>query len=107
MSLGERSRTVQLDSSPEAAVIVEAIRGTLTGNRESLERLFEASVSGSAQQWSLELVPKGPAPARPGRLGARQRPRADGARGPGAARRRRPFDDDDRAAARRGVMSAW
>ena len=58
MSLGERSRTMQLDSAPEAAVIVEAIRGTLTGNRESLERLFEASVSGSAQQWSLELVPR-------------------------------------------------
>jgi outer membrane lipoprotein-sorting protein len=58
MRLGERSRTMQLDSAPEAAVVVEAIRGTLTGNRESLERLFEASVSGSAQQWSLELVPK-------------------------------------------------
>ena len=58
MSLGERSRTVQLDSTPEAAVIVEAIRGTLTGNRESLERLFEARVSGTAEQWSLELVPK-------------------------------------------------
>ena len=58
MSLGERSRTMQLDSAPEAAVIVEAIRGTLTGNRESLERLFDATVSGSAQQWSLELVPR-------------------------------------------------
>ena len=33
MSLGSRSRTVPLDSVPEAAVIVEAIRGTLTGNR--------------------------------------------------------------------------
>ncbi|HEY5321262.1 MAG TPA: outer membrane lipoprotein carrier protein LolA, partial [Caldimonas sp.] len=33
MSLGERSRTLQLDSAPEAAVIVEAVRGTLTGNR--------------------------------------------------------------------------
>ena len=58
MSLGERSRTVQLDSAPEAAVIVEAVRGTLTGNRESLERLFDASVSGSAERWSLELVPR-------------------------------------------------
>lgn len=58
MSLGERSRTMQLDASPEAAVIVEAIRGTLTGNRESLERLFEATVSGSAEQWSLDLVPR-------------------------------------------------
>ena len=58
MSLGERSRTMQLDASPEAAVLVEAIRGTLTGNRASLERLFETTVSGSAEQWSLDLVPK-------------------------------------------------
>jgi outer membrane lipoprotein-sorting protein len=58
MSLGERSRTMQLDASPEAAVIVEAVRGTLTGNRAALERLFEASVSGSAEHWTLELVPR-------------------------------------------------
>jgi outer membrane lipoprotein-sorting protein len=58
MSLGERSRTMQLDASPEAAVIVEAIRGTLTGNRAALERLFETKVSGDAQQWTLELVPR-------------------------------------------------
>jgi outer membrane lipoprotein-sorting protein len=58
MSLGERSRTMQLDASPEAAVIVEAVRGTLTGNRAALERLFEAAVSGSAERWTLELVPR-------------------------------------------------
>jgi hypothetical protein len=58
MSLGERSRTLQLDASPEAAVIVEAIRGTLTGNRAELESLFEAKVSGAADEWSLELVPR-------------------------------------------------
>ncbi|HEX4234310.1 MAG TPA: LolA-related protein [Caldimonas sp.] len=58
MSLGERSRTMQLDASPESAVIVEAIRGTLTGNRAALERLFEARLSGDVRQWSLELVPR-------------------------------------------------
>jgi outer membrane lipoprotein-sorting protein len=58
MSLGERSRTMQLDASPEAAVVVEAIRGTLTGNRATLERLFETTVSGDAGRWSLELVPR-------------------------------------------------
>ena len=58
MSIGERSRTMALDASPEASVIVEALRGTLTGNRETLERLFEATVSGSAERWSLELVPR-------------------------------------------------
>lgn len=58
LTLGERTRTLQLDASPEAAVIVEAIRGTLTGNRAELERLFEAKVSGDADEWSLELVPR-------------------------------------------------
>ncbi|HZW73776.1 MAG TPA: outer membrane lipoprotein carrier protein LolA [Caldimonas sp.] len=58
MSIGERSRTLQLDASPEAAVIVEAIRGTLTGNRAALERLFETRVVGDAGAWTLELVPR-------------------------------------------------
>jgi hypothetical protein len=60
MSLGARSRTVPLDSVPEAAVIVEAIRGTLTGNRDAIERNFSASVTGSAPGWSLQLVPRVP-----------------------------------------------
>ena len=58
MAQGGRSRTLSLDAVPEAAVIFEAIRGTLTGNREALEQHFKASVSGSAQRWSLELVPR-------------------------------------------------
>ena len=57
LSSGSRSRTVPLDSVPEAAVVVEAIRGTLTGNRELLERHFGATVSGTPQRWMLELVP--------------------------------------------------
>jgi len=58
MTLGERSRTMQLDASPEAAVIVEAVRGTLTGNRATLDRLFETTVSGDASAWTLKLVPR-------------------------------------------------
>jgi hypothetical protein len=49
---------MQLDASPEAGVIVEAIRGTLTGNRAALERHFETTVAGSAERWSLDLVPR-------------------------------------------------
>jgi outer membrane lipoprotein-sorting protein len=60
MSLGSRSRTVPLDSVPEASVIVEAIRGTLTGNREVLDRNFTANVSGNAARWTLELLPRAP-----------------------------------------------
>ena len=57
LSQGERTRTMALDSAPEAAVIVEAIRGTLTGNGEALKRNFATTVTGNAQLWFLELVP--------------------------------------------------
>lgn len=60
MSQGSRTRSMPLDALPEAAVILEAIRGTLTGNRDALERHFSASVSGDAQRWSLELLPRDP-----------------------------------------------
>ena len=58
MSQGSRSRTVALDAVPEAAVIMEAIRGTLTGNRVGLEKNFSTTVSGNAQRWVLDLVPR-------------------------------------------------
>ena len=60
MSLGARTRTVPLDSVPEAAVIMEAIRGTLTGNRDAIERNFTPSVVGTPQRWTLELKPREP-----------------------------------------------
>jgi hypothetical protein len=60
MSRGNRTQTVLLDSVPEAVVIVEAIRGTLTGNRATLERHFDTSLQGSADQWQLDLVPRDP-----------------------------------------------
>ena len=60
MSLGARTRTVPLDSVPEAAVIMEAIRGTLTGNRDAIERNFTPSVTGTPQRWALELKPREP-----------------------------------------------
>ncbi|HEY9023437.1 MAG TPA: LolA-related protein [Burkholderiaceae bacterium] len=58
MSRGSNTRSVALDSVPEAAVVIEAIRGTLTGNRDALQRVFDASVAGSAERWTLDLVPR-------------------------------------------------
>jgi nitrogen-specific signal transduction histidine kinase len=60
LSLGARSRTVALDATPEAAVIVQAIRGTLTGNQAALEEHFTPSVSGTAARWTLNLLPRAP-----------------------------------------------
>jgi outer membrane lipoprotein-sorting protein len=58
MNLDNRTRTIPLDSVPEASMVMEAIRGTLTGDRETLERNFSTSVSGTAQHWAMELVPR-------------------------------------------------
>jgi outer membrane lipoprotein-sorting protein len=58
ISQGTRKSSVALDSAPEAAVIIEAIRGTLTGNREILDRYFSSQLSGGAERWTLELVPR-------------------------------------------------
>jgi outer membrane lipoprotein-sorting protein len=58
LNQGGRTRTMALDSTPDAAVIVEALRGTLTGNRESLEKYFTTRLTGNAQLWLLELVPR-------------------------------------------------
>jgi outer membrane lipoprotein-sorting protein len=58
MSQGDRSRTVALDATPEAQVMIEAIRGTLTGNRPLLERHFETRLDGTPERWDLALVPR-------------------------------------------------
>ncbi|WP_236589016.1 outer membrane lipoprotein carrier protein LolA [Ramlibacter aurantiacus] len=58
LTQGGRTRTMALDATPEALVMVEAIRGTLTGRRDVLEKHFEVRLSGDAALWQLELVPR-------------------------------------------------
>jgi hypothetical protein len=57
LSRAGRSRTLALDSSPEAVVAVEAVRGTLTGNAQALQRHFRTKLSGDIERWTLELQP--------------------------------------------------
>jgi outer membrane lipoprotein-sorting protein len=52
-----RSRSLVLDAAPEMEAIVESVRGTLTGNAQSLQQHFKVSVSGTLEQWTLELLP--------------------------------------------------
>lgn len=54
---GERVRRVALDSVPELAAMVAAMRGTLSGDASALRRHFEPTVQGSAARWTLTLVP--------------------------------------------------
>ncbi|HEX6019189.1 MAG TPA: LolA-related protein [Burkholderiaceae bacterium] len=54
---GERVRRLPLDSLPELAAMVAALRGTLTGDGTALRRYFKTTVQGSAARWTLTLVP--------------------------------------------------
>ena len=58
LTQGGRTRVIALDATPQAAVVVDAIRGTLSGNRELLERTFKVAVTGTSHAWRLELVPR-------------------------------------------------
>ena len=55
---GGRSRQMALDAVPEVGALIEAVRGTLTGNAATLEKHFKVKVEGSAVQWTLTLVPR-------------------------------------------------
>ena len=57
MKRGGRSRSLALDAVPEMAAIVEAVRGTVTGNAASLQRFFRPALGGDAEQWVLDLTP--------------------------------------------------
>lgn len=57
MKRGGRTRIVTLDAVPEAAALVEAVRGTLTGNGAALQRLFRTELGGNADNWVLDLTP--------------------------------------------------
>lgn len=57
LTRGGKSRQFTLDAAPEAVAIVEAVRGTLTGNAASLQRHFRTRLTGEAGQWSLLLEP--------------------------------------------------
>jgi outer membrane lipoprotein-sorting protein len=55
---GERVRRLALDSVPELAAMVEAMRGTLAGDGAALQRYFKPTVQGAAARWTLKLVPR-------------------------------------------------
>ena len=56
---GGRTRRMSLDAVPEATALVEAIRGTLTGDVAALRRHYSARVDGNAAGWVLTLTPIG------------------------------------------------
>jgi outer membrane lipoprotein-sorting protein len=57
LSRGGRSRSMTLDSVPELQGLVEAMRATLAGNTQVLQRYFNSTVGGNANDWTLDLAP--------------------------------------------------
>lgn len=54
---GGRTRQTTLDAVPELAALIDALRGTLTGDAATLQKQFRAEVGGSEARWTLALTP--------------------------------------------------
>ena len=61
---GAAAQTVDLQSQPEIAALVDTVRGVLAGDRAVLERHYTLRLEGSLPLWRLTLVPAEPALAR-------------------------------------------
>jgi hypothetical protein len=54
---GRQKHRLALQDYPELSAFVDSIRGTLAGDRKALERSFRLSLTGTAEQWTLQLMP--------------------------------------------------
>lgn len=54
---GNQKHRLQLQAYPELAAFIDSIRGTLAGDRKALERSYRLSVEGTAEHWTLRLLP--------------------------------------------------
>ena len=52
-----KKHVLSLQSYPEIAAFIDSIRGTLAGDRKTLERTYKLSMSGTRQDWDLSLLP--------------------------------------------------
>jgi len=57
LSRAGRTRTLTLDSMPELQGMVDALRGTLMGDAQLLQRNFRAQLAGTQASWTLDLAP--------------------------------------------------
>lgn len=54
---GRRTYRAQVSAYPQVAALVDAIRDTLAGNEQALEKVFKVTLTGTLEDWRLELVP--------------------------------------------------
>ena len=54
---GRQVHRLQTQDHPELAAFIDSIRGTLAGERKALERNYRLSLDGTAERWTLQLLP--------------------------------------------------
>lgn len=54
---GRQKHQLQMQDYPELAAFIDSIRGTLAGDRQALERNYTLSLEGTAEHWTLQLLP--------------------------------------------------
>jgi outer membrane lipoprotein-sorting protein len=54
---GRQKHDLQLQDYPELAAFIDSIRGTLAGDRKALERNYRLGLEGTAEHWTLQLLP--------------------------------------------------
>lgn len=54
---GRKKHRMKLQDSPELGAFIESIRSALAGDRAALERNYTLSMEGTADDWTLQLLP--------------------------------------------------
>ena len=60
----ETPRIIDLDAEPAIRALVDAIRGTLSGDLAALRRSYAVNMEGGVSDWRLTLTPSDPGVAR-------------------------------------------
>ncbi len=61
---GNQAHVIDLDTVPELRALVDAVRGTLSGDLAALRRSYAVTMQGDVADWRLVLTPNNPALAR-------------------------------------------
>ena len=57
MQRGKKKRSLRVQDAPELAAFIESVRGILAGDRDALERHYQLTLEGIADDWALQLTP--------------------------------------------------
>lgn len=54
---GKQKFSLRLSQQPEAAAFVDSLRGTLSGDKATLEKSYKLRLDGDERHWMLDLLP--------------------------------------------------